>query len=369
MNEFLDRMWLDNPVRNYLIVAGIILFVLVLKKFISRYLAGLLFRIVNRIWKDVDKKSFTSLLIQPLGFFLVILISIITLHKLHFPARLNMEIYEYDVKQIIHRIGTIILVISFVWLLLRIIDFIATILEKKADLTPDQSDNQLIIFFRDFFKALIVIIGIMMVLNYAFNLNVGSLITGLSIVGAAIALALRESLENLIASFIIFFDKPFTTGDLVKVQQVTGTVEKIGLRSTRIRTEQKTYVSVPNKQMVDSILDNLSLRTQRKGELKLEIALTTTSTQTEALIEGARKMLQRKEIEESHVFMNDITGQAFLVLADYFTAPVTINEFNTIRQEINLSVLKLMEELKIEIAGSQYAISSRQFSVSSRGPI
>ena len=272
MNDFFERIWLDNPIKNYFLVAGTILFVLLLKKFISRYLAGLLFKVVSKIWKGVDKRSFTSLLIQPLGFFLIILVSIIALHKLHFPALLNIEIYEYSVRQIIHCIGTIVLIVSFIWLLLRIIDFITTILERKADLTLHQSDNQLIVFFRDFFKVVISIVGAMMVLNYAFDLNVGSLITGLSIVGAGIALALRESLENLIASFIIFFDKPFTTGDPVKVQQVTGTVEKIGLRSTRIRTDQKTLLSVPNKQMVDSMLDNLSLRTQRKGELRLEVS-------------------------------------------------------------------------------------------------
>ena len=91
----------------------------------------------------------------------------------------------------------------------------------------------------------------LVIIRFAFGWNIGSLLTGLSIVGAAIALALKESLENLIASFIIFFDKPFATGDLVKVNAITGTVEKIGLRSTRIRTEQKTFVTVPNKQMVD----------------------------------------------------------------------------------------------------------------------
>ena len=207
MNDFLEQIWLDNPVKHYLTVAGVILFTILLKRFISRYLAGLLFRVVNKIWKDVDKKSFTSLLIQPLGFFLLILISIISLHKLKFPEHINVDIYGYSIKEIIHSIATVVLVVSFIWLLLRIIDFIATILEKKADLTPDQSDNQLIVFFRDFFKVVLSIIGVMMVLNYAFHLNVGSLITGLSIVGAAIALALRESLENLIASFIIFFDK------------------------------------------------------------------------------------------------------------------------------------------------------------------
>ena len=352
MNDFFEKIWLDNPVKNYFLVTGTILFVVLLKRFISRYLAGLLFKVVNKIWKGVDKRSFTSLLIQPLGFFLVILVSIIALHKLHFPALLNIEIYEYSIRQILHCAGTIILIVSFIWLLLRIIDFITTILERKADLTADQSENQLIVFFRDFFKVVISIVGVMMVLNYAFNLNVGSLITGLSIVGAAIALALRESLENLIASFIIFFDKPFMTGDLVKVQQVTGTVEKIGLRSTRIRTDQTTLVSVPNKQMVDSMLDNLSVRTRRKGELRLEVSLNTDPAKMETLLTGIRRLLERKEIEEEHVFLQEITGQAFIIQVDYFTASVTIREFNSAREDINLRVLQLMETAGVRIAGA-----------------
>ncbi|MFX4531874.1 mechanosensitive ion channel domain-containing protein, partial [Acinetobacter baumannii] len=91
------------------------------------------------------------------------------------------------------------------------------------------------LFFKDFFKVLIVINGILMIIHFSLHKNIGNLLTGLSIVGAALALATRESLENLIASFIIFFDKPFSAGDLVKVHAFTGVVEKIGLRSTRIR--------------------------------------------------------------------------------------------------------------------------------------
>ena len=352
MNDFLEQVWLDNTVRQYVLVGGVILFIIFFKRYISRYLAGLLFKIVNKIWKGVDKKSFTNLLIQPLGFFLLILVGIISLHKLNFPERLNVELYEYSVKQIVHVAGTIILIVSFIWLLLRIIDFIATILEKKANLTPDQSDNQLIVFFRDFFKVVIAIVGTMMVLNYAFNLNVGSLITGLSIVGAAIALALRESLENLIASFIIFFDKPFTTGDIVKVQNITGTVEKIGLRSTRIRSDYKTSVSVPNKQMVDSVLDNLSLRTQRRGDLRLELGLQTPSAGIESLLTGIKKIMEKPEIEETSVLLAEITANAFVIQAEYYTAPLTLKEFNAIKQDINIQSLKTMEALGIEIAGA-----------------
>ena len=356
MNDFLNQVWWGNPVKNYLLIIGIIFFVWVLKRFISRYIAGLLYGLVHKIWRNIEKKSFINLVVKPLGLFLAVLVSIIALYKLKFPEEIDVDVYKFTAKDIFHSGGNIILIVTFTGLLLRIIDFV----ERRANLTPDLSDNQLIVFFKDFFKAILVIIGIMLVLRYAFSLNIGGLLTGLSIVGAAIALSLRESLENLIASFIIFFDKPFITGDLVKVLNITGTVERIGLRSTRIRTDQTTFVTVPNKQMVDSVLDNLSLRTQRRGDLRLEINLQTSSATIELLIGGLKKIMDRKEVENVNIIFSEITGNAFIIISDYYTAPVTLQEFNDVKQTINLQSLKLMEELKIEIAGANMDVRITQ---------
>src|SRR5882724_3032250 len=132
----------------------------------------------------------------------------------------------------------------------------------------------------------------------------------------------RKALKNPIASLITFFAKPFTAGDVLKVNNISGTVERIGLRSTRIRTDQKTYVTVPNKQMVDGIVDNLTLRTQRKGELRLELSLSTPSDALFSTIEGIRTILENNKVENSSAFLNDISGRAFLVNVDYFTSPV-----------------------------------------------
>ncbi len=360
MYDFLNYTWYGNTVKNYLLVVAVILFVMLLKRYISRYFAGLIFAVVHSIWKNIDRQSFITLVVKPLGFFLLVLVSILSLHQLHFPEELNWEVYRFTIKDVVHAIGTIVLIIAFIRLLLRMIDFIALILEKRANLTADLSDNQLIVFFKDFFKVILVVIGVLLILKFGLDFNIGSLLTGLSIVGAAIALALRESLENLIASFIIFFDKPFTTGDLVKVHTVTGTVEKIGLRSTRIRTDQKTFVTVPNKQMVDSILDNLSLRSQRRGDLKLELGLQVTASQVEAVVNGVRAILQRKEIESAGVFASEITSTAIVITADYYTAPITINDFNTIRQEVNLQSLKLLESMQLEIAGASMDVKLRK---------
>ena len=353
MDRFLDSVFLDNPVRDYFWVFGVIVFAILLKRLISKYIAILLCKLFQRAWPSFDQKKFVELIMQPMGTFLVVSISIIALYRLNYPDAFSFTIYQYPLQNVFISIGILIQVIAFTWLLMRFIDFIALVLEIRANKTQDQSDNQLIVFFRDFLKVIIGIIGILLMLKFVFGYNISSLLTGLSIVGAAIALALRESIENLIASFVIFFDKPFTTGDTVKVQNVTGIVERIGLRSTRIRSEQKTYVTVPNKQMVDTILDNHTLRTLQKNELWLHISLDSPSAKIEELMKRIRTYMQQvKEIDHSNVLFQDINIKAYTILVEFFVPAAYLSEFNRVRQELNLYALHQMEDLQLKIAGS-----------------
>jgi MscS family membrane protein len=253
------------------------------------------------------------------------------------------------------------LVTVFIRLCLRVIDFIAIVLEEKANLTIDQTDNQLIIFFKDFFKVILVIIGILLIMKFSFNKPVGNVLTGLSIVGAALALATRESLENLIASFIIFFDRPFAVGDLVKVNGFTGNIEKIGLRSTRIRTTEKTYISVPNKQMVDTIVDNISLRTQRKAELRMELDLAASATQLEAFTLAAKKILDKPGILSTVVFLAETGKNAHVVIIEFFTSmDQSIETFNQLRQRVNLEIIGWLEEHHLQLAAANTDVTVRQ---------
>lgn len=353
MNSFLDRVIWNNTVESYLWTIGIVLFVLILNRIISRYLAALVYRLFRGWLKNYDKRKFTDLIVHPLGIFLVITVSIVAFYQLHYPDALHFTIYKYSLQQILLSIAVAVQVLAFTWLLLRIVDFIAGILEIKAAATPSPNDNQLIVFFRDLIKVVIGVLGIILMLNKAFEYNVSTLLTGLSIVGAAVALALRESLENLIASFVIFFDKPFNIGDTVKVQNVTGVVERIGLRSTRIRSEQKTYVTVPNKQMVDTILDNISQRTQQRNELLLQVKLDTPSQKIQAVMEELRRFLSGiKEIELYNVLFLDINVQAYTIQVEYFVPAAYLSQFNNIRQKVNLFSLQLLEREGLKIAGA-----------------
>ncbi|HWJ90872.1 MAG TPA: mechanosensitive ion channel domain-containing protein [Flavisolibacter sp.] len=361
MKRFMDQEFLSNTLRDYFWVAGVILLVIFLNRIISKYIAILLSKIFRKAWKNFDQKSFVQLIIHPLGIFLVISVSIVALYRLSFPDDLNITLYKYTIQRILIAFATIVQVITFTWLMLRIIDFIATVLEARANRTADLSDNQLIVFFRDFLKVVVGIIGGMMILHFAFGYHIGNLLTGLSIVGAAIALALRESLENLIASFVIFFDKPFTTGDFVKVQSVAGNVERIGLRSTRVRTTDKSYVTVPNKQMVDSILDNVTLRSQIRGEINLFINLQTPPAKIQQLLEEVKKYLGTvAEIQGGNAIFSDIRKEAYIVFIEFFTPAIDWNRFTLIRQNLNFFILQTMERLDIKITaeGTDIAIAT-----------
>ncbi len=350
MKSFLKYQLLSNTVQSYLIVIAVIFLVFIFKRFLSRYIAILLFKCLQRTSIILKKEKFIALVVNPIEFFLIVMIGYIALDNLNYPAVLSFQIFHFKAQQILQCIINTALVIIFIWMCIRIIDFIALLLEEKAHKTKDNTDNQLVIFFKDFFKIILLIIGVLLVLKFGFNRDITSLLTGLSIVGAAIALATRESLENLIASFIIFFDKPFTLGDVVKVQAYTGTVEKIGLRSTRLRTDAKTYVSVPNKQMVDSIIDNLSLRTLRKGELKLDIVINTSA---EALKQYQQQLMdflgKETQLEKFEVLLLDTGKQAHHLQVDYFTnIETTFDEFNLIKQAINYKAITLAQTLEIE---------------------
>jgi MscS family membrane protein len=369
MHNFWNQIVLGNPLRAYVIVAATILFVIILKRFISRLIARSLFRLIRRMGSGLDKSAFLDLVVGPIGTFLVVFASVSSLEKLHLPPDLDFDIYEVKSRTIIQGVAVIIMVVSFIWLLLRLVDFIALVMRHKSRGNQGPRDMQMVVFLRDFLKVIIGIIGLLMVLDMAFKVNVTSILASLGLAGAAVALAAKESIENLIASFVIFFDKPFTAGDVLKVNNISGTVERIGLRSTRIRTDQKTYVTVPNKQMVDSIVDNLTLRTQRKGELRLEIGLSTSSAVLDKLIEGLKEILKKDTVEKSTAFLNDITASAFLINVDYFTAPITQDEFNDVKQAINLDALRLLETLKVDIAGASTDIrlSGANLSVGSAG--
>jgi MscS family membrane protein len=350
MDSILDNVFLDNTLRNYLYSVGIILFVLLVKTILSKKLAALIASMVLNKQQRLNRQLFQELVLAPIRLFVMVLTVIISVSRLKFPEVLNFQIYKSDLHSLVESLATGFLIGSFVWLCNRIMVFVASLLHARAVESNDRTDDQLIVFFRDFFKVIIWIVGVLLIMKFSFGFAMSNVLTGLSLVSAALALAFRESLENLIASFIIFFDKPFTIGDTVKVQAVTGTVEKIGLRSTRIRTTDKTYVTVPNKQMVDTVLDNQSLRSQRNVLTVLQVGLETTATQLANLIPAIEDLLQKEAVLDKNVFLSDTGKTAHVIHIEYFVLiDLPLKDFYKLRETINLALIQLLQDKNVRL--------------------
>ncbi len=346
--DFLDKMIFDNSIRSYLVILAVILPVLLFRNILSRSIASLLFIPIKKKWKSVDKKAFVSLSIKPLSWFIVILIVVLSIEKLNFPLLWHFKIHGITSNDILEKIGTAAIIVSFFYFLISLIDFVALLMEQNTN-ADNKSHGQVVLFFRDLLKVFVGIIGLLLVIKAAFNQNIGSLLTGLSIVGAALALAAKESIENLIASFIIFFDKPFFTGDYVKVNNVVGKVEHIGLRSTRIRTLEKTLVTVPNKLMVDGVVDNMSMRNKWRAEIKLTLSEKTASSELQNLIEQINAMLKKQQnILKYSVVFSDFNKEGIIVLIEYFTEVVSKMEFDAVKHRANFRLMELVEKFNAQ---------------------
>ena len=357
--DFLNQVYFENTVKSYIVVLATILGILAFRKLLSHSIATLLHRFVKKTWGTIEKKKFVSLTVEPLGWFIAITVAVFAIDKLNFPQEWNFKIYHHAFDEILQKAGMVFIIIAFIRLVVRLVDFIALVLQEKGGLTRHTGNDQLVTFFRDFSKVLINIIGLFLIIKAAFNQNIGTLLTGLSIVGAALALAAKESLENLIASFIIFFDKPFFTGDTLKVNNVTGKVERIGLRSTRIRTEDKTLVTVPNKQMVDSVVDNMSMRNQRRAEIKLEISEKTPLKDAQHFIDSVKEMMENKKetVESFTVFLSEYNKNGITATLELFTGYIPLNDFNMLKQDINIELIKLRKTQNVEFPAASPSVN------------
>ena len=355
--DFLNDIFFGNSIRNYFLFAGILLFGLIFKTIFSKLLSRILFAVFKSIHPSTDSNVFIGMLLRPIELLILIVTFYLAINQLDYPLNevifrrselVNKVpvIYEVKVLSVIDKLFLLVFIISVFRIILRIIDFIAYVVINKVSLTESKSHAQMVPFAKELSKIVMIIFAVFVLMGSVFNLNVATIIAGLGIGGIAVALAAQDTLQNLLGSFTIFADKPFVVGDLVRVDKYEGTIEKVGFRSTLLRTLDKTLVIIPNKKMVDSPLENLTLRNLRR--MKFNIGLKyDTSTQVMLKIS--------KEIEK---FVNDhpSTSNDTLVTFDsfgdsalyiqvlYFTEIIEYNDSMRIRQDINYQIIKIVTD-------------------------
>lgn len=372
-SAFFDQIFWGNTVKAYFLFGGILFLGLIFKRIVSRLLSRLLFKLFSSFSNQSHNDAFVALLIRPIEVFILLTTLYLSINQLKHP--LEVAVFHYSklvgkvkeqipvtIGDCIDRIFLFMIILSIFWIILRIIDFISHVLLYKASLTDDKADDQLVPFLKELFKTIVIFIGFFTLLGFVFEVNVLTLITGLGIGGIAIALAAKESLENLIGSFTIFLDKPFTVGDLVKVDGVEGTVEKVGFRSTRIRTSEKTMATIPNRGMIDGVLENLSLRNSRKVSFIIGLTYETNSTSLRKIITEIESYINNHKgtSDDGNASFKSFGDSGLNVEVNYFVTELNYTQFLQIRQEINLEIMDIVMRNKSDFAyPTQRLISDR----------
>ncbi len=368
VQEFLHRTFLENTIESFCWFTGIILLGLLFKKVLSKLLALFVFKFFQKYSKGVGYNKLFLLLKKPLEVLILLITIYFAFGRLHFPDQWNIVTIEhFGLRLIVSKLFQIFTVACITWILLRLVDFFGVVFKYRAQQTASKTDDQIVPFIKDAIKVFIIIFSFFFILGTIFELNIASLIAGLGIGGLAVALAAKESLENLFGSFTIFLDKPFVIGDLIRVGNVEGTVEKIGFRSTRIRTAEKSYVTVPNKKMVDSELDNLSLRTQRRAKFNIGLTYETTPDQFKNIIEELKLYLDNHPHIykiETRVNLHDFDASAVNIMVMYFVDTMEYDVYLNVREEINYKIMEIVER-----HGSSFAYPTTSVWVKKEAPL
>lgn len=183
-----------------------------------------------------------------------------------------------------------LIVMAFAWMVLRLIDLLSdTARERFAEKDPTAA-RTIIPMGRRIVKIFVVVLAAVALFDNL-GFNVAGLLAGLGVGGLAVALAAQKTLENVFGGFTVIADRPAKVGDFCRIGEHLGTVEDIGLRSTRIRTLDRTLVSIPNAEFATARIENLSARDKIRLHAVLGVGYDTSPDQMRYLLVEVRKML------------------------------------------------------------------------------
>jgi MscS family membrane protein len=355
-DQFMDLTILGQTVHQLIVVTVLMLVVITLKVWGAKVANRVLYRIFSKKGRIDRSERFNELVGKSMQFFGLMVAIYISITILTIPQVVHVFDEQIRVQFYVSIITKLLLTIGFTRILLRVSDYIGERWLEKAAETESKLDDQLVPFAIDGIKVLLVIFAGMFVLGAIFKANVTALVGGLGIGGLAVALAAQESLANLLGSFTIFLDKPFTVGDTVDFQGIVGTIEKVGFRSTRIRTLDKSYVTVPNKSLVGAPLNNITESTHRRARFFIGLTYDTNPQVMKNIIAEIHDVLLRHENtnDEPVVRFFEYADSSLNILITYLVNSNDYNLYVKVREEINFKIYEIVQR-----NGSSFAFPTR----------
>jgi MscS family membrane protein len=253
-------------------------------------------------------------------------------------------------------VATLITIAACVWLFILLSGVCERVIRHRLARRRGHSGATSIVRLgRRVVDLLAVFVGLLVAFHH-FGVNPTPALAGLGVGGIAVALAAQKTLENVIGGASVIFDRVVKVGDVLKVGDTQGTVEAIGLRSTRIRTPDRTVISLPNGQVANAVLENVSARDKFWFHPDLSLTRETTAAQMRSVLDGVNNLLaQNSLVELDSIRVRFLRFGASSLEVEVFAYVLAGNwiAFLGIQQELLLQIMDV-----VQAAGTQLAIQS-----------
>jgi len=329
---------------QYIAVLVIVILTYLIFRFLNWSITFLITRVLFRFgYKELARK-FVNPVVRPIGLLIAFILAETSMPLLQLPLKITAFV-SVAVELLIPLFATIAVYNS--------IDILGLYMKKVAEKTETTFDDQIVPIIRKILKTFVVIIGSIVVLQNL-NVNIGLLLGGLSVGGLALALAAQDTIKNFFGSLMIFVDKPFQVGHwIVTSDGINGTVEKVGFRSTQIRTFANSLITVPNGKLSDAAIDNFGLRAYRRFKTTISVTYDTPPDVLDLFIKGLREIVEehphtRKDL--FHIYMNSMGSHSLDILFYiFFITPSWADELKY-RHEVILSIIRLAHTIGVNFA-------------------
>lgn len=345
---FLANTFLDIPLAN-LIAATLVFFLfLLLRHLFTTIITVSLQELAKKTATYYDNKIISALK-GPLSFAFII----IGLHLFF--------ILIFKETETIKNILNTLVVYTVFWAILSISEALRNLIYSATGKFNAELSKEIGNFVLAIWKILVTGIGLGAMLQ-VWGINVTALVASLGIGGLAFALAAKDTAANLFGSFSLLADKSIRIGEWIKVNGVEGTVENIGMRTTKVRSFQKSLITVPNHIVANHPIENFSRRGIRRIKMHIGLTYSTNSEQIIKIMEDIKEMLKGHEgiSQNDSLMVNfDTFGDSSLDIFIYtFTKTANWKKYLDIRENVNLEIMKIVEE-----NGSSFAFPSHSIYV------
>ncbi|HEY9190975.1 MAG TPA: mechanosensitive ion channel family protein [Sulfurovum sp.] len=341
---FLAKTFLDIPLANLLAAVAVFLLFLLFRKLFTIVIMGALQKF-SKFSHTYNDDKIISALKDPIGFAFIL----IGAHLFFLLIFKETEL----VKNILNTLA----VYTIFWAIIAVMESLRDLFHHATGKFNPDLAHEMGNFVLKIAKVLVGAIGLAAMLQ-VWGINVTALVASLGLGGLAFALAAKDTAANMFGSFALLADKSIRIGEWIKVDGVEGTVEDIGMRTTKIRSFEKSLITVPNQIVSNSPIENFSRRGVRRIKMQVGLTYSTSAEQLNNIVKEIRAMLHSHEnISQKETLLVNFEsfGESALNIFIYtFTNTSNWERYLNIREDIHMRIMKIVEE-----NGSSFAFPSR----------